>query len=448
MKTAYAYARFSSDNQREESITAQLRAIRDYCAKNDICILREFRDEAVSAKSDKRKRFQDMFSLIESAPADYVIVHKLDRFARNRFDAALYRSKLKKAGMRLISVLEPIDDSPESIIMEGMLEAINEWYIANLAREVRKGQKENALEGKRSGAPAPTGYDVKDQRLIPNADAPRVRKVFEMYIDGKPQREIMDATGFPDYMIYHIVRNEAYLGNLIIGDTRCENAHEALIDKRTWEQAQRRVNASNMNAANKAKRTYLLSGLLVCGVCGKALCGCPVKKYAYYGCRSKGCKSYRKEFLEERVVSWLADALAPTDDLKARIFDIVNSRVNTLEEVEKAKRERAVASGRINSLLTAIKYAKHDDDVKFLMAEVMKLRDQMPEIPTVTRQISKEETDAFCDQFFNLRNKTQEEQKVILRRALHRIAVFPDHLVLYTGIEGGPSIVVNKNGVN
>ena len=105
MKTAYVYARFSSDNQREESIDAQLRAINEYCETNDIRILRIFKDEAQSARTAKRPAFQELFGLIKENPSDYLIVHKLDRFARSRADAAFYRSKLKEAGMKLVSVL-------------------------------------------------------------------------------------------------------------------------------------------------------------------------------------------------------------------------------------------------------------------------------------------------------------------------------------------------------
>ena len=97
MKTAYAYARFSSDNQREESIDAQLRAINEYCDTNDIRILQVFKDEAFSARTDKRPAFQELFGLIKEKPADLLIVHKLDRFARSRMDAAFYRQKLKEA---------------------------------------------------------------------------------------------------------------------------------------------------------------------------------------------------------------------------------------------------------------------------------------------------------------------------------------------------------------
>lgn len=472
MKTAYVYARFSSDNQREESIDAQLRAIHEYCDLEDITILREFVDEAFSARTDKRPAFQRLFGLIQDAPADLLIVHKLDRFARNRYDAAFYRAKLKECGMKLVSVLERMDDSPESIIMEGLLESMNEYYSANLAREVRKGQRENVLKGRRNGVRPPTGYDSIDQRLVPNADAQRVRRVFEMYADGKPQRAIMDATGFPDYMISHIVRNEAYVGTLVFGDVRCENAHEAIIDRATWEEAQKRVHSASMNAANKAKRTYILSGLLVCGRCGKAMCGCPVKGYSYYGCRTRGCKSIRKELLERSVIESLSECLSPTEDLRNHLYEILRNResngetsgeshfaengigipsfriARTGESHGQSPAElKALKTGiekRISSLLKAVQYAENEEDVKSLMAEVKKLRAQIPEMPPENVNVRREDVDAFCDKFFRLDGKTPEEQKVILHRALKRITVHVDRFVLDTNIEGGGSIAVNK----
>ena len=158
MQTAYAYARFSSENQRTESIDAQLRAIREYCDREGIVLVRAYKDEAFSGRTDQRPQFLQMFR--DLGGIDFVIVHKLDRFARNRSDAAFYRAKLKEKGARLVSVSEPIGDSPIGIITEGMLETINEWYSANLGMEVKKGMKENVLQGKRNGGPPPTGYRI------------------------------------------------------------------------------------------------------------------------------------------------------------------------------------------------------------------------------------------------------------------------------------------------
>ena len=158
---AAVYARFSSDNQRDESIDAQLRAIREYAAKNNVVIVEEYIDKARSATTDNRPEFLRMIKEASQHTFDVVLVHKLDRFARNRRDSIGYRMELKRHGVSLISILEYLDDgSPESVILESVLEAMAEYYSLNLAREVNKGMKENALKGLHTGGLPPLGYDV------------------------------------------------------------------------------------------------------------------------------------------------------------------------------------------------------------------------------------------------------------------------------------------------
>lgn len=132
---AVLYARFSSDNQREESIEAQLCAIHEYCERKGIVILHEYCDRAKSATTDNRPEFLQMISDAKNDEFDFVIVHKLDRFSRNRYDSAHYKKELKKAGVSVLSVLENLGDSPESIILESVLEGMSEYYSKNLARE-------------------------------------------------------------------------------------------------------------------------------------------------------------------------------------------------------------------------------------------------------------------------------------------------------------------------
>ena len=139
MLRAVAYARFSSDNQREESIDAQLRAIKKYCSEHEIVLLATYADRGISGTSDNRPKFQRMISDSDNGGFDMVIVHKLDRFARNRYDAAIYKNHLKTRGIRLVSVLENLQDTPESVILESVIEGMNEYYSLNLSREVRKG---------------------------------------------------------------------------------------------------------------------------------------------------------------------------------------------------------------------------------------------------------------------------------------------------------------------
>ena len=123
---AVIYARYSSLNQDEASIDAQLRAINDFADKNNVKIVKVYIDEARSATTDDRPQFLKMFDDLATgvAQADFCYVHKFDRFARNRYDSAIYKRKLTQCGVRLIAVAQPLDDSPESGILEAMLEAM------------------------------------------------------------------------------------------------------------------------------------------------------------------------------------------------------------------------------------------------------------------------------------------------------------------------------------
>ena len=147
MKNVVAYCRYSSDNQRVESISAQIRAIKEFCKKNNYNLVKIYADEAISGTStEDREEFLQMIEDSKLCNFEYVIVHKFDRFARNRYDHAMYEKTLNDNGVKLLSVLEQVNDSPEGIILKSLITGMNEYFSANLSREVGKGLKENALK--------------------------------------------------------------------------------------------------------------------------------------------------------------------------------------------------------------------------------------------------------------------------------------------------------------
>ena len=132
--TGVIYARYSSDNQREESIEGQLRECQAFAKKNDITLLEPYIDRALSAKTDNRPNFQKMIKDSVAKKFDVVIVWKLDRFARNRFDSAHYKSVLRKNGVKVVSATEAISEGAEGILLESMLEGMAEYYSADVSR--------------------------------------------------------------------------------------------------------------------------------------------------------------------------------------------------------------------------------------------------------------------------------------------------------------------------
>ena len=219
----------------DESIDAQIRAIEEYADKNDIKIVNKFIDRAKSATSDKRPAFQEMIKYCEAdnTGISMVIVHKLDRFSRDKYDSAMYKQKLKVKGIRVVSVLENLDNSPESLILESVIEGMAQYYSANLAREVAKGQKENALKALHNGGDAPLGYDVAFDKtyLVNEEEAQAVKIIFDMYVNGYSYSNIIDKLNdlgyktkrgnkFGKNSLHGILSNEKYTGVYVFNKTQ------------------------------------------------------------------------------------------------------------------------------------------------------------------------------------------------------------------------------------
>ena len=352
-KTAVAYGRFSSNNQREESIDAQFRAIREYCAKENIELIAEFKDEAISGKTDDREDFQNMISqlLKGNLNVDYVLVHKFNRFARNKYDSALYKKKLKDAGIKVISVSQKIDETPEGELLEGFLETIDQYYSANLAVEVRKGLRENALKGKHAGGQVLFGYSLdKDGYYVPNENAKIVRRIFEEYAAGVPKTEIcerLNAEGYRNQRgkkfntrtLYDLLRNPKYIGIYIYTIDRKETIRledviqNPPIDRNLWEQVQRLCQEGSLKGRyRKQKRSYLLTGKTFCEECGCQISGGGSKRSGgngkgklnyYYKCVGKskyknGWKnpSLNKDWVEPRILQTVLNTVMDEQQVK------------------------------------------------------------------------------------------------------------------------------------
>lgn len=170
MKKAVIYARYSSDNQTEQSIEGQLRVCKEYAEKNDFVIVNEYIERAMTGTNDRRPALQQMLSDSKKKNFQFVLVYKLDRFSRSRYDSAINRAVLEKNGVRLLSVTEPISDTPEGIILDSMLAGMAEYYSAELSQKVKRGLKESRIKGLFTGGRTPYGYNVNGRKLSVNEE--------------------------------------------------------------------------------------------------------------------------------------------------------------------------------------------------------------------------------------------------------------------------------------
>src|SRR3989337_1069548 len=155
------YARVSSDKQDVDlSISAQLRSLREYASRNGHTIVKEYVDEAESGRTAERPAFQEMLAMarLKHPPFEAVLVWKLNRFSRSRADSVTYKTLLRNKGIEVISVNEPLDDSPGGRVLEGVIESIDEFYSANLGQDIKRGMRENATRGFFNGSRPPYGF--------------------------------------------------------------------------------------------------------------------------------------------------------------------------------------------------------------------------------------------------------------------------------------------------
>ncbi len=376
---AALYARFSSDNQREESIEAQLRAMHDYCKRNGVAIVEEYCDRARSATTDDRPEFLNMISDSRNGIFDIVVVHKLDRFSRNRYDSAYYKRELKKNDVTLISVLENLDDSPESIILESVLEGMSEYYSKNLGREVMKGMKESARQCRYTGGQVPYGFKVNKETYkfeIEEREAEAVRMIFQGVCDGLGYAEIIDKLNYLGYRnkagrpfvknsITEMLRNEKYRGVFIYNRSagkslygtrnhhkskpddeiiRIEGGMPRIIDDETFYRVSSIIKSRCHRSTNRsAKEQYLLSGKVVCGYCGSAYTGnCSYNgrnktKLVTYRCGAKlkrgelhcNGKDINRNYLEQFVVEQISDIIFSEE----RIPEILSGYENAMSNL-------------------------------------------------------------------------------------------------------------------
>lgn len=323
---AVIYARYSSHSQTEQSIEGQLRDCHEYARRYDINVVGEYIDRATSGMTDERPDFQRMIADAAKKQFERVIVWKLDRFARNRYDSALYKHRLKQYGIRVISAMENVGEGDESILLEALLEASAEYYSLDLKKKIKRGQRENIAKGKYCGGPIPYGYKLIDGKLrVDDKTAPTVRFLFEQYASGVPMKEIIDELtrrgvrgsrgGALTYNTFsRVLTNTTYIGQYKYKGDVVPDLAEPMIDADLFERTQAVVKANaHAPAANKAEVDYLLQGKAFCGKCGSHMVGESGRgkngdTYYYYACANRKkrhtCKkkNEKKDFIEWYVV--------------------------------------------------------------------------------------------------------------------------------------------------
>ena len=457
--TAVIYARYSSDNQREESIEGQIRECTAYAEKNGITIVKHYIDRAISAKTDNRPEFQQMIKDSDKKLFDIVLVWKLDRFARNRYDSARYKTQLKKNGVKLMSATEIISEGAEGIILESVLEGYAEYYSADLAEKVVRGQTENILKGRCNGGRGTFGYTLDPERKfhIDPLTSPFVLESFKKYNEGSTMKEIRDwlnengiknpvGGAFTYNSVEHMLKNRRYIGELKFRDVVVPDAIPPIIPLELFEDVQEKI-AKNKKAParRKAEDDYLLTTKLFCGYCGALMFGesgvsHTGKMYTYYKCaaakKKKTCdkKAVRKQWLEDLVVNEtmkLVEDDASMNAIIAKVMELQNQESTDLPIYEKQLKETEVG---ITNMLNAIQMGILTSSTK---ERLEALEDQRKELQAriaeerLAKPKMKEEFVRFWLLRFRKLDMTQPEQRqALVDTFINAIYLYDDKVLI------------------
>ncbi len=409
---AALYARVSSDRQDVDlSVSAQLRALRDYADKNDYEIVREYVDEAESGRVMNRPDFQKMIDEAKQAntPFKAILVWKFSRFTRKREHAVVLKSQLRRRGLRVVSITEQAEDNPTGRLMEGIIETIDEYYSENLATEVLRGMREAASRGFWVAPMAPYGYrkvkvpDGPKERPTLEIDpdtSPIVKRMFDLAESRKGMLKIariLNDEGIASprgklwnkMSIHNILNNEAYLGTLVWGNNasdgadpvRMEKAFPATVTKTQFDRVNRimRSRAPRNTHPRRVGSTFLLSGLVKCYRCRRALSGRYSSRgtFPYYVCHSfvkrapGSCDSPRVDArqFEGLVVGLIRSNILTEGNIRS-LVNVVDEQMDDVagderKRLETIESELADVRGRLDRLYDLVETTTEFDMAHF-----------------------------------------------------------------------------------
>jgi len=456
------YARYSSEGQREESIEGQIRECTEYCERNGITVVGHYLDRAMSAKTDNRPDFQRMIKDSSKGKFDVVVVWKLDRFARNRYDSAHNKAALKRNGVRVLSAKENIADGPEGILMESMLEGMAEYYSAELSVKVIRGHTENALKCKYNGGTPTFGYQIDTDRhyQLNPVTAPVVLDIFKMYDSGSTMKQICDhlnELGVTSVrgkkaglnFISGILHNRKYIGEYKYRDIVVPDGIPAIVPQDLFDRVQEQM-AKNKKAParHKAEDDYLLTTKLFCGTCKAFMVGesgtssSEGRKYRYYRCvntkKRKTCdakhKSIRKEPLENAVVNAVKELIMDDGFVEYLTDQALDLQQKESSELPALRKQLADTEKGIENMLNAIQAGIINDSTKRRLDELEATKQKL-EMSIVREEIkkpllSREQIRCFISSFRELDISTLDGKRRLIDRFVNSIVVYDDDILV------------------
>ena len=463
MKKAIIYARYSSDSQTEQSIEGQLRVCREYAQNNDILIVDTYIDRAMTGTNDMRPDFQRMLKDSAKRQWEMVLVYKLDRFSRDKYEMTIHKHTLKENGVKLVSAMENIPDSPEGIILESLLEGMNQYYSAELAQKINRGLKESWMKGQTTGGKPVFGYDVVDKKCIINEyESGIILEAFTKYAQGYKANAIVEIfkekgyrrkNGMPigEKYLYSLFHDIRYTGIVEHQGVVYDKIFPRIISDELW-QAVSAINDENKIAPSRKKEIfdYILSGKLFCGDCKHRMIGISGTSktgaiHYYYSCKSKqrrkikcNIKPIQKQFLEDMVIhttSEMLKSVSAIHKIAENIYNVHKAETADNTALKLLERKRKEALKAQNNIIKAIEQGIITEATKTRLTELEK------QLTSLEFEIAKEKArsytyltveqiEMYLSKFVLENTDDIKVRKLIVNAFVREIILYEDEIVI------------------
>lgn len=474
MRTAL-YARYSAGpRQTDQSIEGQIRVCTDFCKQKNLTIVEVYADRHISGKTDDRPEFQRLIADSKKHKFEAVVVYKTDRFARNKYDSAIYKRQLKMNGIKIFYAAEAIPDGPEGIILESLMEGLAEYYSAELAQKIKRGMHESATKCKILGNSIPLGYRASKERTyeIDPDGAKVVQTIFDMYIEGSSNADICRylnnlgiktsrGNAFNKNSINRIISNEKYIGVYEAAGVKVEDGVPAIISKEIFfmaqkEMAKKRTGKSRTVRPQNAE--YLLSGKLFCGYCRKPMAGVSGtsktgKKHYYYYCptaRAKlGCikEHVRRDYIEDLVAQETVKHVLQPDviaDLAHKLWELQAESDNREEELlyyrKKLQENKKAIDNILKAVETGLGTASLLSRLETLEQEQTAIQGEIAFQESRTFGLSEDKLLFFLESFLCDNADWEAYKKRIIKAFVSEVYLYNDRLLIYYNISKGETL--------
>lgn len=446
-----AYARYSSERQTEQSIEGQLRACKEYADRHDIVLVDTYIDRAKTGTNDNRDNFQRMLKDSYKKVWDVILVYKLDRFSRNKYEMAIHKKTLKDNGIKLISVQENIPDGPEGIILESLLEGMAEYYSAELSQKVKRGMRESRIKGLFTGGSIIYGYKVVNKKVVIDDDkAEIVRFIYEQYANNVIVKDIIAkltekgilnrGKPFAKNTVHSLLKNEKYTGVYWSCGEKIEDTFPRIVPQELFDRVKYKIERNKRGFQNR-NNGVLLRGKVICGYCGKNIIGesgtsmnGEIKRY--YKCSGRkygsGCnqKTIGKDMFEKVIIELIKKFFKNEENIKRFAYKIEelqkeNKKQNAIIKILEDEKNKVHKS--LENIIDAIEKGIISKTTQSRLFELEKMEEEIEQRLVLERK-EKENFITNNEIIKFIKTNIEKEPKIMINALISKIVLFNDKI--------------------